>query len=379
MSVRLEHIEKRYEDGTLAVRDMNFVIERGEFFTLLGPSGCGKTSTLRMVAGLEDPTHGRIYIDGKDVTEVDPGKRDVALVFQSYALYPHMTVMENLTLGLRARGVSKTDARVRATQTAETLGLEPFLNKKPGKLSGGQRQRVALGRAIVRKPALFLMDEPLSNLDLKLREQMRTELKRLHQAFGITTIYVTHDQSEALILSDRVAVLRDGEVQQVGTPIAVYDYPRNRFVAEFIGSPGINLLAGEVEDGDVRVGSHGVGTAPHCRDGPAIVGVRPENVLLGEPAEGPLRGIVDLVEPNGAVVFAFINLDGHERVLRGSDRIVASVDAHAGVKPGQRVSLRLREGSLRLFDPNSDAAFTDTSTGVNQPLEASESKPGIEG
>src|ERR1700704_3098228 len=210
MAVSLSDIDKRYEDGTNVLQGLSLEILEGEFFTLLGPSGCGKTTLLRLIAGLEELTDGSIWIKGRNVTRVDPGDRDIAMVFQSYALYPHMTVFDNLTLNLRARGVSKSDARALAIETARLLGIEPLLGKKPGKLSGGERQRVALGRAIIRKPTVFLLDEPLSNLDLKLREQMRTELKRLHERLRITTIYVTHDQSEALTLSDRLAVLKDG-------------------------------------------------------------------------------------------------------------------------------------------------------------------------
>lgn len=357
MSVRLESVEKRYEDGTLAVKGVTLEVGAGEFFTLLGPSGCGKTSTLRMIAGLEDVTAGRVYIDGRDVTRVDPGKRDVALVFQSYALYPHMTVLENLTLGLRARGVSKSDARQRAEETAETLGLDSVLNKKPGKLSGGQRQRVALGRAIVRRPAVFLMDEPLSNLDLKLREHMRTELKRLHQRFGITTIYVTHDQSEALILSDRVAVMRHGEVQQVDAPTKVYSAPANLFVAEFIGSPGMNLLDGRSDGSAVRVAGRIVANAQNLPEGDVLVGVRPEHVLVSDPSQSSLTGTIDLIEPNGPVVFVFVKFDASESVIRGRDHLIASVDSHVDVRVGQRVAVDFRAGFTRLFHPHSHEAM----------------------
>ena len=367
VTVELRGVEKRYEDGTLAVRKMDLTIERGEFFTLLGPSGCGKTSTLRMIAGLEDPTAGRIFVDGTDITDVDPGKRDVALVFQSYALYPHMTVMQNMKLGLQARGMKKAEATTRARETAATLGLEPFLDKKPGKLSGGQRQRVALGRAIVRQPALFLMDEPLSNLDLKLREQMRTELKLLHARLGITTVYVTHDQSEALILSDRVAVMRDGEIQQIGNPSRVYEAPGSRFVAEFIGSPGINLLSGAVQSGFVFIGDAAVGRAAGVRQGDLLVGIRPENVLITEPDKGPLTGVVDIIEPNGAVVFAFIRLDDKFDVLHTRERLVVSVDAHIGVHPGERVSLALRDGYLRLFDQVSGMSLNGAFSAATDP------------
>ena len=251
--IRLVDLEKRYPDGTYAVRGISLEILEGEFFTLLGPSGCGKTTTLRLIAGLEEPSRGSIFIGDREVTKVDPRDRDVAMVFQSYALYPHLSALGNMTLGLRARGVKRADALARARETARMLGIDGLLEKKPGKLSGGQRQRVALGRAIVRHPAAFLMDEPLSNLDLKLREQMRTELKALHARLGITTLYVTYDQTEALILSNRIAVLNEGRVAQVAEPIEIYENPASRFVAEFVGSPSINILRGEVGEDAIFV------------------------------------------------------------------------------------------------------------------------------
>ena len=254
MTVSLKSLHKTFPDGTEAVRGIDLDIEDGEFLTLLGPSGCGKTTTLRLIAGLEEPSQGSIAIGGRDVTWLDPGDRNVAMVFQSYALYPHMTALQNMTLNLTVAGLSKVEAEAKARETAKLLDIERLLDRKPAKLSGGERQRVALGRAMVRSPACYLMDEPLSNLDLKLREQMRTELKRLHHKYRVTTIYVTHDQAEALILSDRVVVLREGRIQQVADPVTIYERPANTFVADFIGSPGIDFLNGELAEGAATIG-----------------------------------------------------------------------------------------------------------------------------
>ncbi len=357
MAVLLSDLEKRYDDGTLAVSRLTLSIEEGEFFTLLGPSGCGKTTLLRLIAGLEEPTAGSVLINGSDVTHVDPGDRDVAMVFQSYALYPHMTVFENFTLNLRVAGVSKEEARGRALETAGLLGIEALLDKKPGKLSGGERQRVALGRAIIRRPSLFLMDEPLSNLDLKLREQMRSELKQLHQRLGITTVYVTHDQAEALILSDRIAVMRKGEIQQIGAAIDVYEDPANLFVAEFIGSPGTNLIRVELSPGSVRINNQtqlrwtGKGT------GAAILSVRPEDVLLVPADDGLLCGEIELIEPTGATVFALVRPEGVGERLISREHLIVGADVHRQLSVGGRFGLRFREDRVRLFDPESGAAM----------------------
>lgn len=353
MTVQLSNLEKRFDDGTLAVKKVDLEIRGGEFFTLLGPSGCGKTTTLRLIAGLEEPTGGSVSINGRDVTRLDPAKRDVAMVFQSYALYPHMTVFDNLTLNLRVAGVTKGEARTRAHETAQLLDIERLLDKKPRKLSGGERQRVALGRAIIRQPSVFLMDEPLSNLDLKLREQMRTELKRLHQRLGITTVYVTHDQAEALILSDRVAVMRAGEVQQVSEPSDMYENPANLFVAEFIGSPGINLLQVALTPEAVRLGPTVLMPWKGREQGAAVLGARPEDVLVVPPEQGLLEGVVDFLEPSGPIVFAFIRLENADAVPVNRDHVVAAIDVHRQLDAGERVGLRFREQRLRLFDPES--------------------------
>ncbi len=242
MTLRLQNVQKSYPSGFAAVNGVDLDVEDGEFFTLLGPSGCGKTTTLRMIAGLETPSAGKIFIGGQDFTDTHPRNRDVAMVFQSYALYPHMTVRENLGLNLEVKRVPPAEIEGRIQNVARMLDIGSLLDKKPGELSGGQRQRVALGRALIRRPNIFLMDEPLSNLDLKLRERTRTELKKLHETLRVTTIYVTHDQAEALVLSNRIGIMNAGNLIQVGAPQEIYDRPRSVFVAKFVGTPSVNLL-----------------------------------------------------------------------------------------------------------------------------------------
>ena len=251
--ISLRHIDKVYDNNVQAVFDFNLDIKNKEFIVFVGPSGCGKSTTLRMIAGLEEITNGELYIDGKLVNEVHPKDRDIAMVFQSYALYPHMSVYENMAFGLRIRRIPKKDIDARIHEAAEILGLEPYLQRKPKALSGGQRQRVALGRAIVREPKVFLMDEPLSNLDAKLRVQMRSEIIKIHQRVDATTIYVTHDQTEAMTMADRIVIMKDGYIQQIGTPDEVYNHPYNIFVAGFIGSPSMNFFKAEYDNGLVTL------------------------------------------------------------------------------------------------------------------------------
>ena len=350
MTVSIKGLVKHYRDGTRAVRGVDLEIAQGEFLTLLGPSGCGKTTTLRLIAGLEEPTDGRISIDGRDVTHVDPGDRNVAMVFQSYALYPHMTALQNMTLALTVGGMSKQQAAEKARQTAGLLGIEHLLDRKPARLSGGERQRVALGRAMVRNPVCYLMDEPLSNLDLKLREHMRTELKRLHQRDRVTTVYVTHDQAEALILSDRVAVLNQGTLQQVADPVTIYERPSSTFVADFIGSPSINFLKGELRDGFACIAGRRLRAVPNEGSGPVTLGVRPEDVVLTGAEEGIMDGSIDFTEPYGGVVIAFIALEGGTGLLERREYLAASVDVHQPLAQGARVGIRLRSERINLFD-----------------------------
>jgi multiple sugar transport system ATP-binding protein len=304
-SVRLEGIRKTYPNGHVAARDLDLDIADGEFMVLVGPSGCGKSTALRIVAGLETPTGGRVLIGDRDVTGLPPQERDIAMVFQSYALYPHMTVRENLGFGLRMRGVAKATIADRVVKAAEALALGRDLDCKPGQLSGGQRQRVALGRAMVREPQVFLFDEPLSNLDAKLRVETRAELARLHRRLAATIVYVTHDQEEALTLGGRVAVLRDGRVEQVAPPMELYRRPATVFVGGFVGSPAMNFLPGDL-----------VGRT----DG-STLGIRPHDVLLVPPGQGDIDAKVDVVEPRGSELLVHLKLEGREG--QGELRVVA--------------------------------------------------------
>ena len=304
--VRLEGVGKTYPNGHVAAKGLDLEIRDGEFMVLVGPSGCGKSTALRMIAGLETPTSGLILIGDRDVTALPPQDRDIAMVFQTYALYPHMTVGENLAFGLRMRGTQPQIIQQRVTEASRALGLEPVLGRRPAQLSGGQRQRVALGRAIVREPKVFLFDEPLSNLDAKLRVETRAELARLHRRLGATVVYVTHDQEEAMTLGSRVAVMRDGFLQQVAPPMELYRRPANRFVAEFVGSPGMNFLpAGTIA---------GTGSQP----GSATLGVRPHDLTIVNQGAGDVDAWVDVVESRGSeqLVYLRIGATGEGTELR---------------------------------------------------------------
>jgi multiple sugar transport system ATP-binding protein len=296
-SVRLEGVTKTYPNGHVAAKGLDLEIRDGEFMVLVGPSGCGKSTALRMIAGLETPTGGRILIGDRDVTALPPQERDIAMVFQTYALYPHMTVRENLAFGLRMRGTAPDLVEQRVREAARALGLEPVLGRRPAQLSGGQRQRVALGRAIVREPKVFLFDEPLSNLDAKLRVETRAELARLHRRLGATVVYVTHDQEEAMTLGWRVAVMRDGFLQQVAPPMELYRRPANHFVAEFVGSPGMNFLPGDTAPGVAG----GRGSA-------LTLGVRPHDLAIVPQGAGDVDAWVDVVESRGSELLVYLRL-----------------------------------------------------------------------
>ena len=296
--VRFDEVTKEFPGGSVAVDRLSLHIEDGEFMILVGPSGCGKTTALRMVAGLERPSFGTVLIGGRVVNDISPRDRDIAMVFQNYALYPHMTVYKNLAYGLRQRRMPRSEVDENVQRIAQMLGLSGLLKRRPGQLSGGQRQRVAMGRALVRRPTVFLLDEPLSNLDAKLRLEMRTELKRLHQRIGVTTIYVTHDQVEGMTLGDHIAVLSNGRLQQTGSPQEVYDRPANAFVAGFIGSPPMNLLRGRSSGGRITAGDFVI-DRPGLPDGDVLVGLRPGSLHPTSNGLPSLRFRVDVVEPLG--------------------------------------------------------------------------------
>ena len=346
-SVRLDGVEKVYPNGHVAARGLDFEIADGEFMVLVGPSGCGKSTALRMIAGLEAPTSGRVLIGSRDVTALPPQERDIAMVFQSYALYPHMTVRDNLGFGLRMRGASRDEIAERVRRAAAALGLGLVLERKPGQLSGGQRQRVALGRAIVRDPQVFLFDEPLSNLDARLRVETRAELARLHRRLRATIVYVTHDQEEALTLGDRIAVMHGGTVQQVAPPMEVYRRPATAFVAGFVGSPAMNLLEGAVQDGRWRgPGGLVLARAPESGPAPLTLGVRPHDVRVVSPGAGDVDAAVDVVEPRGSELLVYLRLGEGEGAPEV--RVVAPPDTQ--VPAEGRVGVRLDPDRLHWFD-----------------------------
>ena len=361
----IDHLRKRY-GGVEVLKDISIELEKGGFLVLVGPSGCGKSTLLNTIAGLETITAGEIRIDGQAVNDLHPSKRDIAMVFQSYALYPNMTVAGNIAFGMEMRGVPKAERDKAVADIAKTLQLEKLLARKPSQLSGGQRQRVAMGRAIVRNPKVFLFDEPLSNLDAKLRVQMRTEIKRLHAATGKTIVYVTHDQIEAMTLATKIAVLKDGILQQVGTPAEIYNKPANLFVADFMGSPSMNLLKARVasENGRsvlklVQAGSESVSLAtpvnlaaePLAEGRDLILGIRPEAITDRDGADRNaqsvelIEGLVDVVEPAGSDTFVVTQL--------GGKALTARMRSDVPVKAGQRMPFAFNLDKAVVFDPQS--------------------------
>ncbi|TAT71531.1 ABC transporter ATP-binding protein [Rhizobium ruizarguesonis] len=374
-----DQISKSYGDGYAAIRNLDMTIRDSEFLVLVGPSGCGKSTALRMIAGLEEITDGRLTINGAIVNDLAPRDRDIAMVFQSYALYPHLTVAENIGFGLRVRGLDKADIARKVQETAKLLELEDYLARKPAQLSGGQRQRVAMGRALARSPQAFLMDEPLSNLDARLRGQMRAEIARMQKMSGITTVYVTHDQVEAMTMGDRVAVMKSGVLQQLGTPRSLYDQPANLFVASFMGSPAMNLLATDLfatENGpEARFGQASIlfsgevlaerpriAAAAGCA---VVLGIRPEAF---QPVDaGGLTGTVAFVEDLGANLLVHVDVEAADRlkslsaeeddVTLSAPRLRVIIDATRRVKIGERLSLAADSARIHVFDAATEAAI----------------------
>ncbi|PTA69562.1 ABC transporter ATP-binding protein [Deinococcus arcticus] len=359
--VVLEHINKRYGTKHHAVKDFNLHIQDREFMVFVGPSGCGKSTTLRMIAGLEDISEGILKIGDRVVNDVPPKDRDIAMVFQNYALYPHMNVYENMAFGLKLRKTPKAEIDRRVREAAKILQIEHLLGRKPKELSGGQRQRVAMGRAIVREPKVFLMDEPLSNLDAKLRVEMRSQISQLHRRLGATIVYVTHDQVEAMTLGNRIVVMRDGVIMQVDTPMNLYDFPQNKFVAGFIGSPSMNFLSGKVVNGEFVIGESRVsamgrlGQSLKPYEGKdVLMGIRPEHLGMVGMTDIPrganvLRGQVVVVEPLGAQTDLIIEVAGQN--------ITAKVEGQAHVVPGDAIELVVDQTRLHAFDPTTEMAI----------------------
>ncbi len=338
-AVKFEAVSKIYNSESKALSDFSIDIKDGEFVVLVGPSGCGKSTTLRVLAGLEEATSGRVFIDGVDITEETPSKRDIAMVFQNYALYPHMTVFDNMGFALKMRKLPKEEIKKSVTETAEILGISDYLHRKPKELSGGQRQRVAVGRAIVRHPKVFLFDEPLSNLDAKLRVQMRNELARLHSKLAATMIYVTHDQAEAMTLGDRIVVLKDGFVQQIAPPLEVYNNPINKFVAGFIGSPAMNFFNCRVENKEVKVAGIPI-RSTNAPDGEYTLGVRPENIYIEN--SGRFEFSVEVVETlgNEKVVIGSIS---------GTEQLTARCTPELRIVPGEILKFEIDSEKIHLF------------------------------
>ncbi len=361
--VVLKDLNKKY-DEVHAVKDVNLHVQDKEFMVLVGPSGCGKSTTLRMIAGLEEITSGEIAIGNRVVNDLPPKDRDIAMVFQNYALYPHMTVFDNMAFGLRMRKFPKTEIQKRVQDAAEILGIQELLRRKPRQLSGGQRQRVAVGRAIVRHPQVFLFDEPLSNLDAKLRVQMRVELKRLHDRLETTAIYVTHDQVEAMTLGDRVVVMKDGWIQQVGEPLELYRKPRNRFVAGFIGSPAMNFIETSIAENNgalwveapglrLKVAADRVARLETKKGQPVVLGIRPEDLRVAgasDPVETTCEAVVDVVEPLGAEILLDVRV--------GNTTAVVRVDPSMRVKEHEKVRIAFLPERTHFFDATTEESLS---------------------
>jgi multiple sugar transport system ATP-binding protein len=357
-TVTFEKATRIYPGSTRpAVDAIDLDVHDGEFLVLVGPSGCGKSTTLRMLAGLEEVNSGRILIGDRDVTDVPPKDRDIAMVFQNYALYPHMTVAENMGFALKIAGVNKEERAQRVLQAAKLLDLVPYLGRKPKALSGGQRQRVAMGRAIVRQPQVFLMDEPLSNLDAKLRVQTRTQIASLQRRLGVTTVYVTHDQTEALTMGDRIAVMKDGVIQQIGTPRDLYENPLNVFVAGFIGSPAMNLFNADLAEGGIKFGSAVAKVEREVLSGTkakkVTIGVRPEDLVIADSGNG-LAVEVDVVEELGADGYLY----GHTEVDGNRVDIVARVDGRNHPNPGEKIMVTPTPAHIHAFDIETGARLS---------------------
>lgn len=356
--LRLEHIYKIYDKNVQAVTDFNLHIHDKEFIAFVGPSGCGKTTTLRLIAGLEDISKSEFYIDDVRMNDVESKDRSIAMVFQSYALYPHMFVYDNMAFSLKLRKVDKKEIDLRVREAAKILGLEDYLKRKPKALSGGQRQRVALGRAIVRDAKVFLMDEPLSNLDAKLRVQMRAEIQKLHQRIQTTTIYVTHDQTEAMTMATRLVVMKDGLIQQIGAPKEVYDTPQNMFVADFIGSPSMNLFQGHLTETTVILGEHSFPIPPkylltlkekNYLGEDIVLGIRPEDLhMTTTAADSPyvFNATIDVAELLGAETFLYSSL--------ANQTFIARVNAETNLHPADVVTLVMKEEKIHFFDPHTE-------------------------
>ena len=341
--LELQNITKVYPNGTKAVNETSLNVEKGEFVVFVGPSGCGKSTLLRMIAGLEDITAGEIVLDGSIINTIDPSERDVAMVFQNYALYPHMTVYNNMAYGLKNRGISKQEIEDKVNEVAKLLEIDPYLSRKPSMLSGGQRQRVAMGRAIVRNPKIFLFDEPLSNLDAKLRNQMRLEIKKLQRQMGVTSIFVTHDQTEAMTLGDRIVVINNGIVEQVGTPKDIYSKPNTKFVAEFIGSPQMNIFNCKIDNGIAKIDNNSINLNKSINVDDASIGIRPDDIQISD--SGSITCKANLVEYLGSDMIIYSNM--------GDQEFSCKLSSEIDVKAGDEFKFDIQPSLVHIFDNSS--------------------------